>query len=355
MKKKKILIDLTPLKNVACGFGQIAINYGKLFDKINDKEMKFIFLVPDEYNNAFGNNVEYKIIKPIYKIFPSLLPRTDIWHSIYQQFRYFRKSFRTQQILTIHDLNFLFEKTPAKAQKYSKRLQSRMNQATVITAISEYVKKEIETHLDPGGKEIQVIYNGVQKITEDEAIQPGFVTENRPFFFTIGQIRKKKNFHVLLEVMQSFSGHNLYIVGDDHNEYANFIRKKILEKNITNVFLPGTINHKEKVWLYKNCEAFLFPSRFEGFGLPVIEAMQFGKAVFSSPMTSLTEVCGGYAFLWEEDFNPEKMVQLIKDNLPGFYERKDFIEGMKAYASSFSYEKHIEQYLNLYRQLLKQD
>lgn len=56
------------------------------------------------------------------------------------------------------------------------------------------------------------------------------------------------------------------------------------------------IEQTEKIWLYRNCQAFLFPSRGEGFGLPVIEAMQFGKAVFISNYTCLPEISNGFAF-----------------------------------------------------------
>ena len=65
------------------------------------------------------------------------------------------------------------------------------------------------------------------------------------------------------------------------------------------IILPGEISDMDKYWLYKNCEAFVFPSMYEGFGLPVIEAMNFGKPVFLSTFSSLPEVGGKYALYWE--------------------------------------------------------
>ena len=67
------------------------------------------------------------------------------------------------------------------------------------------------------------------------------------------------------------------------------MRNLIREKQVTNVFLTDVITQSEKIWLYRSCEAFLFPSEGEGFGLPVVEAMQFGKAVFAANRTSLPE------------------------------------------------------------------
>ena len=79
---------------------------------------------------------------------------------------------------------------------------------------------------------------------------------------------------------RSFSA--VYICGDAHFAYAEEVRNLIRENQLTNVFLTDFISQSEKIWLYRNCEAFLLPSEGEGFGLPVVEAMQFGKAVFAA-------------------------------------------------------------------------
>ena len=97
-------------------------------------------------------------------------------------------------------------------------------------------------------------------------------------------------------------------------------------------------------------EAFLFPSEGEGFGLPVVEAMQFGKAVFAANRTSLPEVCNGHAIMWEH-LDTESMVQSIREHLPDFYKDEERLTRMKEHAASFSYEKHIQAYLDLYREL----
>lgn len=279
-----------------------------------------------------------------------MLPKVDIWHSVNQQQKLLRLGGDTKFIYTIHDLNFLIEKNAIKAKRKLRKVQKLVDKATVITAISHYVADDLRKHLDLKGKEIRVIYNGVERIDHLPGKQPGFA-RNRPYFFTIGQIRTKKNFHVLLDVMRAFPEYDLYICGDDHFDYAQFIKEQIQEKCLSNVFLTGKISQDEKVWLYRNCEAFLFPSKIEGFGLPVIEAMQFGKAVFSSNCTSLPEVCGGHAVIWD-NFETDYMVQSIRDNLLEFYKDTKRIERMKEYANSFSYEKHIQAYLDLYQELL---
>ena len=99
----------------------------------------------------------------------------------------------------------------------------------------------------------------MERIDTLEGIKPSFAT-GRPFFFTIGQIRRKKNFHLLVDVMRHFPEYDLYICGDAHFAYAEEVRNLIRENQLTNVFLTDVISQSEKIWLYRNCEAFLFPN-----------------------------------------------------------------------------------------------
>ncbi|WP_336525346.1 glycosyltransferase family 1 protein [Bacteroides acidifaciens] len=350
--KKKVLIDLSNLKHPACGFGQIAINYSKLFATLPVDDLHFVYLLPKRDKKYYGDNVTRVLLKDrkLKRWFPSLtLPKVDIWHSVNQFNCFYRKS--PNHILTIHDLNFLFEEEGKEKQKALQIMQKRIDRATIITTISNYVADEIKQYMDLNGKEIRVIYNGVERIDQQQDKRPQFA-QKRPFFFTIGEIRAKKNFHLLVDVMKSLPEYDLYICGNDQFDHAEEIRAQIKEKGTTNVYLTGTIEQTEKIWLYRNCEAFLFPSRGEGFGLPVIEAMQFGKAVFISNYTCLPEISNGLAFIWDK-LETQAMVESIRKNLPSFYKQKERIVQTKEHAYSFSYERHIKAYIDLYHELLQ--
>ncbi|MCM1313015.1 MAG: glycosyltransferase family 4 protein [Bacteroides sp.] len=349
---KKVLLDLRDINHTTCGFGQIAKNYAALYSQCLIDGIRFVFLLPEHFSGTFGKTVEQVNVRPkLNKRCPWTLPKVDLWHSIHQQQKTRRIYGSTKYVLTIHDLNFMTEKNRLRQLKHLMVLQHRINQADAVVAISHYVAEQVRKHLSLKGKDIQVIYNGVERIDGCEAEKPAFVS-GRPFFFTIGQIRRKKNFHILLDVMESFPEHDLFICGDDHFNYADEIRRQIEEKQLKNVFLTGPIEQAEKVWMYKNCAAFLFPSMCEGFGLPVIEAMQFGRAVYVSNYTCLPEIGGGYAFVWDS-LTTQSMVEKVQSTLPGFYDDRKRMEEEKEYAFSFSYEKHIKSYCELYASLLK--
>ena len=152
--------------------------------------------------------------------------------------------------------------------------------------------------------------------------------------------------------MKMFPDKELYIAGKLGSPYAEQIKSDIESENISNVSLVGEITNEERVWLYKNCEAFLFPSLFEGFGLPVIEAMNFGKPVFTTEETSLMEIGGGLTYIWN-NFEPTYMKDVLDEHLKTFYSTSIRAQQNIEYAKTFSYEKHMSEYLKVYNQLLK--
>ncbi len=157
----------------------------------------------------------------------------------------------------------------------------------------------------------KVIYNGVS-VLDANPIIPEFVDDSKAFIFSIGIIGEKKNFHVLIEAMKNIPDLNLYLCGNAGSKYADKIRILITKHNLEKrVFLPGEISEAEKNWMYKNCKAFVFPSLNEGFGLPVVEAMHFGKPVVLSKLTSLPEI-GGEEAVYLDNFLPEEIANKIE-------------------------------------------
>lgn len=349
-RKKNVLIDLTNYDSLTYGFGQIAAAYAAAFSSLPAGEFHFIYLMRRKRLRDFGSNVTSVPVRFYHKFLPFTLPKADVWHAVNQQRKLLRVAGGTKFVFTIHDFNFLTKK-PWKVRRYLRKMQNKVDKAAAVTAVSRYTADVVRQHIDLKGKEIRVIYNGVERIDKSEGRKPAFVT-GRPFFFAIGQIRRKKNFHLLVGVMRHFPEHDLYICGDAHFAYAEEVRSLIRECRLTNVFLTGAVSQEEKVWLYRNCEAFLFPSEREGFGLPAVEAMLFGKAVFAADRASLPEICNGYAVMWER-LDPEYMARSMRESLPDFYKDKGRIERIKEYAASFSYERHIKAYLDLYRELLQ--
>jgi len=351
MGKKTVLLDICEIGNPTSGFGQIAKNYYRLYQSIEDKDLSFRFLLPEGFKVESDAKVQMTNIRNKYhKHFSKGLPEVDLWHSTNQQQIKRKRGKCKKFVLTIHDLNFLTEKNWIRQLKHRFFLQRAINQADAVTCISQFVAHQVEKLFNMRGKPVRVIYNGVEDISEQPEEKPSFA-KGRPFFFAIGQIRAKKNFHLLVDMMRQFPDYDLYVCGDDHFDYAQTVREHINQLPTHNAYLCGKIQAEEKVWLYRHCEAFLFASQGEGFGLPAIEAMQFGKPVFIANATCLPEICGDCAYVWPS-LNPDEMGDIVKSTLRCFNDSPERTEQIKEHANLFSYDRHIQSYLQLYKELL---
>lgn len=349
--KRNVLVDFSELGTI-CGFGEIARNYAPRLANNHLDDIHWVFLLPEAFVGTFGDHISYIRRGREREDLHRLGIHIDLWHATHQQFRYRGGDSNTIQLLTVHDLNFLREKKGVHRLRHIVQLDWRIRKSNYLTCISEYVKQDIQDHYNLRGKTIKVIYNGIDCQEEGTQRQPSFISNNtEPFFFTIGQIREKKNFQTLIPMMKYLPNHKLYICGDNHFSFARDLQQLILEEGEDKVFLTGKISDEEKRWLYCHADAFLFPSRLEGFGIPVLEAMRFRCKVFSSRFSSLPEVCGNHATYWE-DYEPSTMAAVVRKGVEDW--EKEGIQATKAleYSLSFNYETYTEAYVQLYRQLL---
>lgn len=353
--RKKVLFDLYLIKYPNCGMGQLAVNYARYFREqyTPSDDFDIYVIVPSGYEGICGDKVRYITGKWWKKFLRFTIPFMDVWHSTDQMPRFVPYSKDTKYILTIHDFNYEYEKNGAGKQHDRIRLAKRIERADYITCISNFTKSECYKFADVNDKPISVIYDGVEFFDDKTGEKPAMVDEKRKFFFTIGEIREKKNFHVLLDMMKQFPDRDLFIAGNPNFAYNTILKNRIEQENITNVHLMGKIANEERIWLYRNCEAFMFPSLFEGFGLPVIEAMQFGKPVFSSRCTSLSEIGGECAIFWD-NFEPDHMVETVRNGLKAFDNDPSLRQRNIDYAHTYSYKRCLESYFDLYRRILSE-
>lgn len=352
-KKYNILIDLDRLKNINTGLGQVALNFAMHLSQVDDPFLKFTFLVPKKYNGFFGSSVDYENVSLRRRYFPALCREYHLWHSIHQDSAYFPSNKCTPYLLTIHDLNFLGEKTPAKAVKRLRRLQRKIDRARLVTSISNFTADEISKHLELRGTQVETIYNGVEVRSFLNCSRPNFVDEGKELLFSIGVIQPKKNTKVLIGFMKHLPvKYQLVIAGDKSAKYAQEIEQEIKELGLEDrIVMPGQISDEDKYWMLNHAKAILFPSKFEGMGIPPIEAMRCGKPVFASTYSSIPEICQDMAYYWT-DFNPKEMSVLFLDKMGEFEQDPDRSRLLKEYAMQFDWSKNVRSYIRLYYRLL---
>lgn len=363
----KVVVDFESLRMPNCGLGRFAMHLGEALLRESPPDMRFTMLLPESGRRYFPNELlgethalhaNRKWHRDRYaRWFPAQAwrhwggPVGDLWHVTNQHSHFWPNSRTTPTLLTIHDLNFLREKSPDGIPRRIRRLQKLVDRSSALATISEFSAMEIREHLQLRGKPLRVIYNGLAA-PRVPCSEPLHELPPGPFLFTIGDITAKKNFHVLLDFVSELPEYRLVIAGRKASDYAQQLQKSVIQRRLTHqVYLPGEVSDSQRQWLYEHCDAFLFPSLTEGFGLPVIEAMSFGRPVFITRGTSLPEIGGTLAYYWEQ-FEPRQMVACFRAGLEQAKRDPDFVGRSQRHAGRFSWSQAANAYLDYYRDLL---
>lgn len=314
-------------------------------------EYRLSTYAPEREHGLFSRNTSVVSQYSLHKFYQPFLAKYQLFHSTFQGSNYFPFCLKGKVLLTVHDLNFLHEgRTLAKQKKCLGRLEKKLSRADSVVAISEYVKGNLLEYTSVAPEKVKVIHNGCNITPSAISEMPAHIPQ-KPFFFTIGTLTDKKNFHVLPAMLLK-NDFELVIAGINQNaDYKSKIEATAKELGVSDrVHIVGAINEAEKIWYLQNCTAFSFPSIAEGFGLPVIEAMHFGKPVFLSTLTSLPEIGGKEAYYFE-NFDPEYMSLKTMDALED-YRKNNKAKAIAQWAAKFNWDKTACQYLEEYERLL---
>lgn len=212
-------------------------------------------------------------------------------------------------VITIHDVAFRYlKKSYSRFQYWYLNWSTKyaVKNATKIIVPSEATKQDLVNHFRCSADKIVVIPHGFKAdkhIDADKVSENlkyfGFGKENdvkNPYVLFVGRLESKKNLVRLVEAFDIFSKEHpdwrLVLAGKrgvGFDRIMDIVSKlKISEK----VIMPGYVNEDEKAYLFKNCSIFAFPSLYEGFGFPILEAFNYLKPVLASHVSSIPEVAG---------------------------------------------------------------
>lgn len=253
-------------------------------------------------------------------------------------------------VSTIHDLNFW-----AIPQFYSSKTNilknwqvECSNKSDKIITISETSKKDLIKYLNIDEKKIHVIYHGLD-FSFTKSYEPRLV--NNPYILFVGRRSKYKNFLNVLKafaiVKKKFVDLKLICTGFDFDKKEKLILQDLNLLNEVNIIKAS---ETELVNLYSNAELFIYPSYYEGFGLPLLESMGCNCPVVCSDIEVFHEIAGNAACY----FNPnnideiaERFIFILKDS----NYRNELINTGIERCKSFSWEKTRNEYINFYKNL----
>lgn len=340
-------------------YSQNLINY---FKKKSNKNLLFnIYLRESPKQDMPKENkyFKYKIIKGKFLWSQFFLPINLFFNKknniFFSPAHYTPRFSKTPAIVTIHDLSFHYypnDFLKRDLYKLKNWTNYSLKKAKKIIAVSHSTKSDIIKFYDIDEHKIKVIYNGFEKKilnlkSNDLLIKR---VKKNPYILYVGTLQPRKNLPTLIDAFSEFvksnSNFKLIITGKKGWLYKNIFNKvKILNLDKKIIF-TDFVNDATLNQLYKNAFCLVLPSFYEGFGIPILEAMSNNCPVISSDKSSLPEIAGNAALF----FNPNDSFQLLSqlNNLKDHPDlRNTLIESGKNRIKLFSWKKCAEETLSL--------
>ncbi|MDI6778326.1 MAG: glycosyltransferase family 1 protein [Patescibacteria group bacterium] len=290
----------------------------------------------------------------------------DVFHTQYIAPFWLPKKIKL--VLTIHDISFNF--FPEHIRKsdlfFLKTLIPRsIRRADKIITVSQNEREQIIKFYKVPPEKVDVTYNGVDferfgKVFSAEEKENVRKKYNLPekFLLYVGTMQPRKNIPALLQALavfyKKYNSRDMKLVIVGNKKARNFDRR--IDEEIKNsslseqVIFPGWIEDKDLPAIYKLSECFVFPSLYEGFGIPIVEAMAAGIPVVSSDKSCLPEV-GGDAALFADPANPADFAKKIHEVITDENLRSDLVKKGTKLAKSYTWQKTAEKTLEIYKSL----
>lgn len=326
----------TYLKTLFKGSENMGVNhYLMLSDYKSEKDWDIkndkIFYYPYKRNWQYFVSTIYKINKTIQKVQPDIIHIHSTWAGVYTRTLYFFKKKKAKIIYSPHGWSFLMDTSPVKKKIYY-LIESMLSHVTdVIINISKYEQEQaIKLGMSQG--KMTMIYNGVEEAAHTPNKIDMLMDKTKINLLFVGRLDRQKGLDLFMEVYSKLTLNNmhLYVIG------TGILEKKESISNQSTTYL-GWVKNKEIDKYYRECDAVIIPSRWEGFGLVAIEAMRNRKPVIASNRGALPELIvdgkNGYIFDLENIIELKNiLINLDKDRLKkmGMYSRELYLEKFKA-------------------------
>lgn len=329
----------------------------------NHPEHQFIFIFdrPYEEKFVFGENVKAIVTGPsarhplLWKLWydikvPAVLKKykADVFVSCDG---FCSLHTNVPQCLVVHDLAFLHY--PAAIRKsqlffYKRYTPKFLSKAMTIATVSEFSKQDIIVEYKTDAAKIDVVYNGVKEIfkpadTEEKKATKDKYTDGKEYFLYAGSIHPRKNLINLLKAFSVFkkrqqTSMKLVLTGRLAWKYEPFKESLKSYKYRNDVVMTGYVEENELTKIIGAAYGLVYPSLFEGFGVPVLEAMRCDVPVITSAGSAMQEIAADAALYADANSHTniaDKMMLLYKDeNL-----RKELIQKGRQVSQEFTWDK----------------
>ena len=284
----------------------------------------------------------------------------EIFHGLSNELPLNINKKKIKSVVTIHDLIFLryphlYNKTDRII--YKKKVISATKLADKIIAISEQTQNDLISFFDIDPEKIEIIYQGCNpvfyNVVDENAKKNVRSTYNLPdnFILYVGTIEERKNLLQLI-IARHENGIELpmVVLGRPTYPYFDKILRYIDTENVRNIIFIQNVSQTDLPAIYQMSSVFVYPSSFEGFGIPVLEALNSGVPVIAAKGSCLEET-GGKHSLYIDPLHPEEIANALSEVLSNENLKKTMIEEGHNHAMNFRDDRTTGKLMELYKNL----
>lgn len=277
-----------------------------------------------------------------------------------------------RHVVTVHDtvefLDLLGDGHSLADLVHFQRTRHSLHRACCILSVSQATRRDLQRLFGVPGEKIKVVYNALDTRLEQapspEEIERtlGRYSVQSPYLLYAGNVKPHKNLPRLIEAFAlvkdelrehpRYADLRLIIIGDELSQHPQLRRAVIQSRTQQDVRFLGFVPPQTLSVFYARAAAFIFPSLYEGFGLPPLEAMAQGTPVVTSNVTALPEVLGEAAFF----VNPENVFEISRGIRQVLLEeglRQQLIERGRQQVRRFSWEESVRRVLEVYQEAVR--
>ncbi|BAF70492.1 glycosyltransferase family 4 protein [Nitratiruptor sp. SB155-2] len=366
----KIVVDALPLTKSLTGVGKYIYEISKRVDQ----DLLFWYggfvsqrmFEPKEggvFTHVIESAIAVRAVKKTLRIMVGLLKNKDVYDLYWEPNYIFQKGIRSKKkVVTIHDMSIIRypQWHPKERVKYfSKHLFSSIDEADMIITDSCFSKQEIVELSGCEESKIEVIHLGadhnlykplakekLKHLTDRFALEDDFV-------LFVGSIEPRKNLLNLLKAYMKLpeplkKRYPLVLAG--FKGWENKEIMQIIEQE--NIRYLGYVSENDLVGLYNLASVFVYPSFYEGFGLPPLEAMSCQTATIVSDVASLPEVCGDAA-LYIDPYDVDDIALKLQFLLEDRKKSESLAEAGRKRALQFDWEKTADKHMELFERVVR--
>lgn len=364
----RILIDASTIREYRSGFGRYVCQLVKGLDTLSQHD---VFLVISK-NSNWHEFLDLKRVRSLpitvahrLGLFGAYVNRTlrrmatkvDIWHSPVSAPPL---GIRAKTVITVHDLAFYYYPnayTKAALVYWKHIFKASLKKATMVIAVSENTRQDVIRFFDLPPSKVVTVYNAlpcfpaaVSLSSQEEAFLRNLP---KPYILYVGALNPRKNVSVLIEAYSILRreeriSHKLILCGASRwNEIdvSTMLQKYGLANDVV---IAGAIHDRLLSYIYKKADLFVYPSLYEGFGYPPLEALAHGVPVIASSAPPLPEILGDAACYFDPH-SPTELAECMLTLLSDASLRTSFREKGYKRASLFTVNQMIKGTLEVYR------